>query len=76
MYVDFSSDNDDFDNFEDFGSYSEFDDLDIFIGIKFYGRVNEVKVEKVKEEGNISSDIVGRFFCYKEEKENDDFDDF
>ena len=75
MYVDSSSDNDDLDNSEDLGSHSEFDDSDTSIGIKLHGRVNEVKVEKVKEEGNTSSDTVGRSSCHKEEKENDDPDD-
>ena len=73
--MDSSSDNDDLDNSEDLGSHSEFDDSDTSIGIKLHGRVNEVKVEKVKEEGNTSSDTVGRSSCHKEEKENDDPDD-
>lgn len=73
--MDSSSDNDDLDNSEDLGSHSEFDDSDTSIGIKLHGRVNEVKVEKVKEGGNTSSDTVGRSSCHKEEKENDDPDD-
>ena len=70
--MDSSSDNDDLDNSEDLGSHSEFDHSDTSIGIKLHGRVNEVKVEKVKEEGNTSSDTVGRSSCHKEEKENYD----
>ncbi|XP_067024049.1 uncharacterized protein [Acropora muricata] len=75
VYVDSSSDNDDLHNSEDLGSHSEFDDSDTSIGIKLHGRVNEVKVVNVKEEGNTSSDTVGRSSCHKEEKENDDPDD-
>ena len=73
--MDSSSDNDDLNNSEDLGSQSEFDDSDTSIGIKLNGRVKEVKVEKVKEEGNTSTDTVGRSSCHKEEKENDDPDD-
>ena len=68
--MDSSSDNDDLDNSKDLGSHSEFNDSDTSIGIKLHGRVNEVK-----EEGNTSSDTVGRSSCHKEEKENDDPDD-
>ena len=75
MYVDSSTDNDDLDNSEDLGSLSEFDDSDTSIGIKLHGRVNEVKVEKVKEEENTNSDTVGGSSCHKEGKENDDPDD-
>ena len=37
--------------------------------------MNEVKVEKVKEEENTYSDTVGGSSCHKEGKENDDPDD-
>ena len=73
--MDSSTDNDDLDNSEDLGSLSEFDDSDTSIGIKLHGRVNEVKVEKVKEEENTNSDTVGGSSCHKEGKENDDPDD-
>ena len=68
MYVDSSSDNDDLDNSEDLGSLSEFDDSDTSIGIKLHGRVNEVKVEKVKEEENTSSDTVGDLLASRKKK--------
>ena len=66
--MDSSSDNDDLDNSEDLGSLSEFDDSDTSIGIKLHGRVNEVKVEKVKEEENTSSDTVGDLLASRKKK--------
>lgn len=76
--MDSGSDNDNLDNSEDLSSLSEFDDSDTATGIRIHGRVNKVKVDRVKvevcEEENINTDTVGRSSCHKEDKENDDPD--